>query len=82
MEAIICRRICNFVHLLPPGNRSETNTSLREAREEQVHTKEHFCAVQAQRDREEFERVLGSVDALIINVCMYGRGGGMESWCE
>ena len=31
---------------------------LKNAREVQVHNKEHFLAVQAQRDRAEFERVL------------------------
>ena len=31
---------------------------LREARKDQVRNKEHFLAVQAARDRAEFERVL------------------------
>ena len=31
---------------------------LKHAREEQVRNKEHFLAVQAARDRAEFERVL------------------------
>ena len=31
------------------------------ARQEQIQHKDHFLAVQAQRDREEFERVLRSV---------------------
>lgn len=37
---------------------AEMNAMLRNARLEQVAQKEHFLAVQAQRDRAEFERVL------------------------
>lgn len=40
---------------------------LIEARQEQIHHKEHFLAVQAQRDREEFERVLRSVTVAPYN---------------
>ena len=42
-------------------HRSSTERMLIEARQDQIHHKEHFLAVQAQRDREEFERVLRSV---------------------
>ncbi|KAM5129884.1 cilia- and flagella-associated protein 45 [Mantella aurantiaca] len=38
--------------------RAEVDAMLREARLDQVSQKEHFLAVQAQRDRAEFERVL------------------------
>lgn len=38
--------------------RAETERNLCDAREEQVRNKEHFLAVQAQRERTEFERVL------------------------
>lgn len=38
--------------------RAETEQMLKEARERQVKDKEHFLAVQAARDRAEFERVL------------------------
>ena len=41
---------------LPP--RADTEHMLIEARQNQVRNKEHFLAVQAQRDRTEFERVL------------------------
>ncbi|CAH2293503.1 cilia- and flagella-associated 45 [Pelobates cultripes] len=37
---------------------AETNTMLKKSRLEQVAQKEHFLAVQAQRDRAEFDRVL------------------------
>lgn len=37
---------------------AEVNAMLRKARLEQVAQKEHFLAVQAQRNRAEFERVL------------------------
>ena len=37
---------------------------LIEARQQQVHNKEHFLAVQAQRDREEFNRVLRYIFAV------------------
>ena len=40
-------------------SRAETEQSLKEARERQVKDKEHFLAVQAARDRAEFERGLG-----------------------
>lgn len=48
-----------FIHTfsLP---RAETERMLIEARQEQIHHKEHFLAVQAQRDRDEFDRVLRS----------------------
>ena len=39
-------------------HRKRTEEMLREARREQVKNKEHFLAVQAARDRVEFERVL------------------------
>lgn len=42
------------VHL----HRHATNTMLKEARQQQVHHKEHFLAMQAMQDRREFERVL------------------------
>ena len=38
--------------------RKATEEMLRKAREDQVKNKEHFLAVQAGRDRAEFERVL------------------------
>ena len=38
--------------------RADTEDMLRTARRQQVDQKEHFLAVQAQRDRTEFERVL------------------------
>ena len=38
--------------------RKQTEEMLRAAREVQVRNKEHFLAVQAARDRAEFERVL------------------------
>lgn len=38
--------------------RKATEEMLRRAREDQVKNKEHFLAVQAGRDRAEFERVL------------------------
>ncbi|XP_072165777.1 cilia- and flagella-associated protein 45-like [Diadema setosum] len=38
--------------------KAETEQMLKEAREVQVQNKEHFLAVQAQRERAEFERVL------------------------
>jgi len=38
--------------------KAETELMLKEAREVQVQNKEHFLAVQAQRERAEFERVL------------------------
>ncbi|XP_068732086.1 cilia- and flagella-associated protein 45-like [Montipora capricornis] len=38
--------------------KKETEQMLREARKDQVRNKEHFLAVQAARDRAEFERVL------------------------
>ena len=38
--------------------RADTEEMLRIARRQQVEQKEHFLAVQAQRDRTEFERVL------------------------
>lgn len=38
--------------------RADTDSMLRVARDEQIRSKEHFLAVQAQRDRAEFERVL------------------------
>ena len=41
--------------------RADTEHMLITARQEQIQHKEHFLAVQAQRDREEFERVLRSV---------------------
>ena len=41
-----------------PHCRFETGRMLIEARQNQVRHKEHFLAVQAQRDRAEFERVL------------------------
>ena len=55
------KMLCCYVasDTFPP--RAETEKSLRIAREEQVKDKEHFLAVQAQRDRMEFERVLKSV---------------------
>ena len=40
---------------------------LRAAREDQVKNKEHFLAVQAARDRAEFERVLKWVPLLFTN---------------
>ena len=42
--------------------RSSTEQMLIKARQDQIHHKEHFLAVQAQRDREEFERVLRLVN--------------------
>ena len=50
---------CLYVHFCQPHRRAETEEMLRNARAEQVRNKEHFLAVQAQRDRTEFERVLG-----------------------
>ena len=38
--------------------KAETEQMLKIAREEQVQNKEHFLAVQAKRERHEFERVL------------------------
>lgn len=38
--------------------KQELEDSLKQAREVQLKQKEHFLAVQAQRDRAEFERVL------------------------
>lgn len=38
--------------------RMETETKLRKSRLEQVALKEHSLAVQVQRDRDEFERIL------------------------
>lgn len=38
--------------------RADTEASLRKAREEQIKHRDHFMAVEAQRDRAEFERVL------------------------
>lgn len=38
--------------------RAQTEQMLKEARERQVKDKEHFLAVQAARERAEFERVL------------------------
>ena len=42
----------------PTPHRAATEDMLIKARQDQIHHKEHFLAVQAQRDREEFERVL------------------------
>lgn len=39
-------------------SRIRTEAMLKAAREDQVKNKEHFLAVQAARDRTEFERVL------------------------
>ena len=39
-------------------SRASTEEMLKMARQEQVYDKEHFLAVQAARDRAEFERVL------------------------
>ena len=39
-------------------NRAENENQLRIDRENQVRNKEHFLAVQAQREKLEFERVL------------------------
>ena len=50
---------CLYVHFCQLHCRAETEEMLRNARAEQVRNKEHFLAVQAQRDRTEFERVLG-----------------------
>ena len=47
-----------FVFLLLFFCRKMTEEMLRRAREDQVKNKEHFLAVQAARDRAEFERVL------------------------
>ncbi|XP_072284597.1 cilia- and flagella-associated protein 45 [Pyxicephalus adspersus] len=44
---------------------AKVNTMLRKARLEQVEQKEHFLAVQAQRDRAEFERVLKVQQSLV-----------------
>lgn len=44
--------MCNFFI------RATTEEMLKAARQEQVMNKEHFLAVQAARDRAEFERVL------------------------
>ena len=41
--------------------KAETEAMLKEARAKQMDQKEHFLAVQAQRERAEFERVLRSV---------------------
>lgn len=50
----------------PPAYRAETEQMLIKARQDQIHHKEHFLAVQAQRDRDEFERVLRSA---IMKLC-------------
>ena len=42
----------------PPSLRAETEASLCRAREEQIQHRDHFLAVEAHRDRTEFERVL------------------------
>ena len=41
--------------------RAAMEQMLIQARQDQIHHKEHFLAVQAQRDREEFDRVLRSL---------------------
>lgn len=46
--------------------RAETEMMLKNAREQQIRNKEHFLAVQAQRDRSEFERVLKYQQLIII----------------
>jgi len=48
--------------------KAETESMLIDARKNQMHQKEHYLAVQAQRERNEFERVLrlGSYIALIF----------------
>ena len=46
----------------------KTEEMMRKAREEQVQSKEHFQAVQAQRERAEFERVLKLVWNVGINI--------------
>lgn len=45
---------------------------LRAAREDQVKNKEHFLAVQAARDRAEFERVLKWVPLLFLTFTSFG----------
>ena len=56
-NADLCMResLMPFLFLLC---RKRTEEMLKNAREEQVRNKEHFLAVQAARDRAEFERVL------------------------
>ena len=52
--------VYHVVHNLTPpfNNRTTTEQMLIKARRDQIQHKEHFLAVQAQSDREEFERVL------------------------
>ena len=50
--------ISNATFNLPTLYRADTEQMLISARQQQVQNKEHGLAVQAQRDRAEFERVL------------------------
>ena len=44
--------------LFCPSFRASNEAALKRARQDQILDKEHFLAVQAARDRAEFERVL------------------------
>ena len=46
--------------------KAETESMLKRARAQQMSQKEHFLAVQAQRERADFERVLKYVNVLLL----------------
>ena len=50
----------------PHPHRAATEQMLIAARNEQIRHKEHFLAVQNKRDRDEFERVLRSVQDTLL----------------
>jgi len=52
----------------------ETEATLREARQQQMAQKEHFLAVEAQRERADFERVLRYIQCIFQ--CILNWGGG------
>ena len=47
-----------LIQLIYPICRASNEAALKIARQDQIYDKEHFLAVQAARDRAEFERVL------------------------
>ena len=68
VRTYVCTYACMYVHVCMYGHivkvpflliiRAQTEEMLKQARADQVQHKKHFLAVQAARDRAEFDQVL------------------------